>query len=441
MNRPPAQTATAASLRDYLFSLTLHGVKLGFDNIRRLLDAAGNPQDAYPTVHIAGTNGKGSVTAFLKAMLQAAGYRTGCFTSPHLIDVRERFQIDGALISDEDLDQAIAHFQRIAAPIDPPPTFFEMNTAIAFHAFALARVDVAIIETGMGGRLDSTNVIRPEATAITNIDLEHTQYLGDTLEKIAFEKAGILKHGVPVVIGERAQGPRGVLLERARALQSPAAVLDRDFTYALTGARPSQHFHYQSENLTLEKVPLALAGDHQGANAAIAATLAQTLGGKFPRLTEQSIAAGLANAAWPCRLEHFQVRPPNNAQDPLPVIIDVAHNVAGAQKLAKELDACVTILAIASDKDARGMIDALAPIASPLLLTTFDGKRALPLDALRQAAAHLPHISAPNLPEAIAQGLSRATPARPLLITGSIYTAGEARQLLVDAYRAPPLRF
>ncbi len=424
--------APALAPREYLFSLLMHGVKLGLENIRALLDAAGAPQDRYPTVHVAGTNGKGSVAAFLHAMFRAAGYRVGCFTSPHLIDVSERFQINGRPIDARELDAAIARFRSIAESLPRTPTFFEMNTAIAFQYFADAGVDVALIEVGMGGRFDSTNVILPKAAAITSIDLEHTEYLGDTLEKIAFEKAGIIKPGVPVVVGERKPGPLDVIRRRAADLGSPACVLGRDFQYTLSGETWRPRFTYRSPGLSLDTVPLALAGPYQGDNAAVAVCLAEQLRPRFPALDARAVARGLAEARWPCRLERV-------IEDP-PVIVDATHTLAGARFLTRVFDQCHVVFAVSCDKDARRMLDAIAPIARSLTLTVFEGKRAMPLDQLAAAAAS-PRETAPTLREAIARALPRATPECPLLITGSVFAAGEARRILIEHYGAPPLVF
>ncbi len=426
-------TYAASELREYLFSLTLHGVKLGLQNIRILLDAAGNPQDRYPTVHVAGTNGKGSVTAMVQAMLRAAGLRVGRFTSPHIMDLRERFQVGAVPISEEHLIEHIAYFRVLAERVNPPPTFFEMNTAIAFRHFEAARVDVAVIEVGMGGRLDSTNVITPAAAAITNIDLEHTQYLGDTLELIAAEKAGVVKPGVPLVVGETRPGPLAVILNRAAECAAPVSLLGRDFTYRLHGDPWRQRLDYCGTRLRFHDAPLGLAGVYQGENAAIAVALAEALQAQFPMLDEYAVREGLAAARWPCRMERVLENPP--------VIIDAAHNVAGARKLAESVGRCVIILAVASDKDARGMLAQLAPNTTGLILTAFSDKRALPLDALHELAADCPHECAPDLKTAIARGMAMASATSPLLIAGSIYTAGEARKILMDAYGAPPLLF
>jgi len=422
-----------SATRQYLFDLTLHGIKLGLENIQALCHAAGDPHRTYPTIHVGGTNGKGSVVAMCAAMLQAAGYRVGRFTSPHLIDVSERFLVDGEPIPEAALEENIAFFQRAAGSMAGTPTFFEMTTAIAFRYFAQAKVDVAIIEVGMGGRFDSTNVVAPVAVAITNIDLEHTAFLGDTLAKIAFEKAGIIKPGVPCVTAETRPEAFDVFTRRAAEENAPLLQLGHDFTADLGGTPWEQRFSFQSAALQLDSVPLSLAGRYQGENAAVATALATQLTGAFPDLNAAHIALGLATASWPCRIERVLDTPP--------VYIDVAHNGAGARKLAELFEECVVVFAASSDKDTGAMLAALQPCARHLILTEFDGKRTTPvgdLAALVETGACEVHVP---IAAAIARGLELATPECPLLITGSIYAAGEAREYLIREHSAKPLRF
>ncbi len=420
---------------DYLYSLELHGIKLGLENIRHLLSEGGDPHRAYPTVHVGGTNGKGSVVAMLDAMLRAAGYRTGRFTSPHLCSVRERFLIEGRRIHAEALDGHIEFFRAIAGRRGLRPTFFELGTAIAFRHFAEESVHVALIEVGMGGRFDSTNVIAPEAIGIANIALEHTKYLGDTLEAIAFEKAGILKQGVPAVTGETAAGPLGVIAARAKEVGCPLSVLDQDYRYTLERSPTASLFTYTSKDVALQECPLALPGEYQGMNAAIAVRMAEYLRVPFPRLTEACIVKGLGEAKWPCRLETVLESPK--------VIIDVAHNAAGAKELARALDVPgVLVLAIANDKDAGRIIEILSPKATTLILTSFAGARALSVADLCSRAGSAPHERCETLDEAVDLGMQFAQEQGvPLVIAGSMFTAGEARTILVERYGAPPLEF
>ncbi len=419
--------------REYLDSRLMHGIKLGLDNIRFLARAAGAPHTRFPSVHVAGTNGKGSVVAMLDAMFRAAGYCSGRFTSPHLIDLAERYVIDGVCIDDETSDRHIAFFEKAAESMPHSPTYFEVATAVAFRHFAERQVDVAIFEVGMGGRFDSTNIITPEAAAITNIELEHTKYLGDTREKIAFEKAGILKKGVPVVVAETRSGPLGVILERADELGCPVSLLERDFRYSVQGDPFALVFSYESETLTLGPVPLPLHGTYQGANAATAVALAELLGEKYPRLDPSAIATGIETARWPCRLEQVLDSPP--------VIVDTTHTAAGARELIEQVPACAVILAVSVDKNAAEMLASLDSIADTLILSQFNGARAMPVDTLSAAAGDRRQHRTQNLEEAIGFALDHASDSVPVLITGSVFTAGEARKILIEGYGAPPLQF
>jgi len=416
---------------EYLFNLEHHGIKLGLDNIRALLRAAGNPHRAFPSVHVAGTNGKGSVVALLAAIAGAAGYRVARFTSPHLIDIAERFTVGRENISHEELDAQIGFFRGVAGKMPNPPTFFEVATAVAFRWFADVKPDLAIVEVGMGGRLDSTNVVKPLVSAITTIDFDHMRYLGNTLEKIAYEKAGIIKPRTPVVIGEKKPGPREILLSRAKQMRSPVRLMGRDFSFITRGGAFDHEFEFRSGGLALGPVPLAVTGAFQGENAAVAVAVAERLCRALPRIGRNAIEHGLAAAHWPCRMEQV-------LDDP-PVIIDAAHNPAGAQKVAPGLANCITVLAMAADKDARGVIEALAPATKNFIFTRFNGTRSTPPETLAAEARNFPHTIEPSLQTALAVGMKLAHQGAPLLITGSIFTAGEARRILIDKYNAPSL--
>lgn len=422
-----------SAAREYLYSLEKFGIKLGLDNIRHLLAEGGDPHLAVPCIHVAGSNGKGSVLALLDAMLRAAGYTTARYTSPHLIRLNERFLHNATPIDDGVLDEHIAFFQGIAEAMDPPPTFFELVTAVAFRWFADIKPDLALIEVGLGGRFDSTNVIEPILTGITNIDLEHTEHLGETVEQIAFEKAGIVKPAVPLVLGETREDRRDVITQQAAFLQSPVTLLDRDFRYTLAGDAFDQQFTYEGERWRIGPVRLGLCGSYQGPNAAVATAMAEWLAQDLPQLTPEAVAAGLKAARWPCRLERV-------LDDP-PVIIDVAHNAAGALRLGEQLGRCVVVLAVSGDKAAHEMIGALAPHAETLILTEFTGHRAMPVDILAECAGSVPHVKCSHLHEAIELGIEKATPDAPLVITGSVFTAGEARGILMRDHGAHPPAF
>lgn len=417
--------------RDYLAALEFHGIKLGLDNIHGLLNHAGNPQENYPTIHVAGTNGKGSVIAFLDAMLRTAGYRTGRFTSPHLIDVTERFLVDGQPIPDPALNLQIECFRHIAEENDIQVTYFEMVTAIAFNYFDDANVDVALIEVGMGGRFDATNVLNPIATAITPIDLDHMQYLGETLEEIAGEKAGILKPAVPAIIGEIRPEAQTVLISRAKEIGAPTTILGQDVQFR----PPSDEnpFRYESDTLSIEADCLGLPGDHQAQNAAIATALAESIRGQFPDLIPAMIEAGLTAARWPCRLEHVLDAPP--------MMIDAAHNPAALEAVAKVLPKSIVVLAVSNDKHARAMVQIAERFAQELVLSQYKGSRAMPPEELAKFVSDCPWKTAPSIEAAIDLSIPRSSERCPLVIVGSIFAAGEARRYLIDKYGAPPLRF
>jgi dihydrofolate synthase/folylpolyglutamate synthase len=416
-----------------LSSLELHGIKLGLETISQLLEAGGNPHLEYPTIHVAGTNGKGSVVAMLDAMLRAAGYTTARFTSPHLVDLNERFLFNAAPISDAELESELRWHHDLIETWTFRPTFFEVVTSIAFRWFASKKPDAALIEVGLGGRLDSTNVVTPDACAITSIDYDHMRYLGDTLELIAAEKAGILKTGVPCIVSETKEGPLRVIDEIASERGTPLSVLNEDFDFTISGPAFEQRISYQSPQIELTDVPLALPGRHQGSNAATAIALAEILFDRYPSLDVEAIKTGLGNAKWPGRLERVLDNPP--------VILDVAHNVAGARTAAEAFEQCVVILAVSSDKNAAEMIHHFSRVARPLILTQFQGPRATPIEVLAESSPDHSFLTSPSIADAIDRGLELATPKCPLLITGSVFTVGEAREILIAEHGAPPITF
>jgi len=409
----PALRSPRARLDD----LILHGIKLGLDNIRALLAAAGNPERAYPCLHVAGTNGKGSVLAFLDAMLLSAGYRTGRFTSPHLIHLNERFMISGVPLDDDTLDRTLDTLLDAADAAGIQPTYFELCTAAAFLAFREAEVDCALIEVGMGGRYDSTNVIDPLASAVVSIGLDHTQYLGSTLAAIASEKAGIIKPGRPVIVGPLDPEALAPVLQAAAQAGAPALIPGRDYTIQIGGDPWHPTVSVQAEGFDLPETPLALAGPHQPANAAVAAMLAHTLRDAYPRLTLEHIRNGLTQAVWPCRLERV-------CSDP-PVFIDAAHNPDGMRHYPALFPSAVVVAAFSDDKDAEGMLEELAKFACPLILSEYTGKRCASAAGLATTAPEA--IVLPELANALPHAMALASARHPVLITGSIYLAGEAR--------------
>jgi dihydrofolate synthase / folylpolyglutamate synthase len=416
---------------EYLFGLEFHGHKLGLDNIRVITDALGRPQDAYPSVAVAGTNGKGSVCAMASAALSAAGYRTGCYTSPHLVRIEERFTIDGAHVTPAELEEVVEHLRvlidrlRKGGPLQATPTFFEVATAAAFEIFRRRDVQVAVLEVGMGGRLDATSVASPRAGAITNIALDHQQYLGGTLEAIAAEKAGIAKPGMPLVCGERAAGPLAVIA--AACARSGARFVD-----AAEGASVQATMTDGETAMTLRTpagaygpLTLGLRGRHQVQNALVAARLLEVLSGEGLAVPPAAIERGLRQARWPGRLDWRRLA------DGRRVLLDAAHNEAGAAALAEYLREALPggrqplVFGAMRDKDYGGMLRRLLPCASRVVLTAPPTPRAADPGALRAAALAIDpgaDVLVAADPEGALDAAWSAGPA--ITVAGSIFLLG-----------------
>jgi dihydrofolate synthase / folylpolyglutamate synthase len=395
----------------YLFGLEQFGIKFGLENISTLLAHLGHPERAFPTVHIAGTNGKGSVTAMVDAALRAAGHRSARYTSPHLVHVRERFVVDGQPVKDAALIDAIADVRgavgelRSTGTLEGEPTFFEATTAVAFELFRRAGVDVAVIEVGLGGRLDATNVITPMAAAITSIGFDHERYLGTSLREIAIEKAGIIKRGVPVVVGDLPP-------EARRAVEEIAEARGAELVIA-TEARLTPH------------VPLALRGRHQEKNAAVAAAILDVVDARGMTVPPAAVVDGLTHVTWPGRLDLRSFGAGREA------LLDAAHNPDGAAALAAYLaeswpERPPLVFAAMSDKDARGMFRALLPAVGSLVLTRASNPRSAEPAALAAQAREV----APALPLAIEPSRTAALHAAwrqspRIVVAGSIFLLGD----------------
>jgi dihydrofolate synthase/folylpolyglutamate synthase len=396
----------------YLFSLEQFGIKFGLENIGAVLARLGHPERAFRSVHVAGTNGKGSVTAMVDAALRAAGHRSARYTSPHLVDLTERFVIDGQRIARatlieviEDVRTAIESLRRDGT-LDVQPTFFEVTTASAFELFRRAGVDIAVLEVGLGGRLDATNVVQPPAllaTAITSIAFDHQQYLGPTLRDIALEKAGIIKAGVPVVLGPLEPEALTAIEDVARERGAPVVRVTGNET---------------------DDLAIGLRGSHQVHNAAIAVRLLQILGAGGLGVSRQALAAGLANPDWPGRLE---VRRMSDGRE---VLLDAAHNPAGAQALASYLrsdpPARPLVFAAMRDKDIAGMFAPLLPLVSSLIVTRASNPRSAEPEALAAQA----RLVAPGLTVAIEPDVTAALAAAwrqapRIVVAGSIFLLGD----------------
>ncbi len=418
---------------DYLFSLEKLGMKFGLENMRHLCAALGQPQEAFTSVIVAGTNGKGSVTAMTEAALRAAGHRSARYTSPHLVRLEERFLIDGQEVATGALRDAAARVQGAAeqlvtsGTLDAPPTFFECTTAIAFELFRDSRTELAILEVGLGGRLDATNVVTAVAGAITSIDLDHEAQLGPTLVSIAREKAGIIKRGMPIVCGPLAPEADRVIedtcIERhARLVRSADAVrmqqLERHAgTVSVTTPRRSF------------ETGLALEGRHQMQNAAVAIALLEELDGLGWKVTDGGMREGIGGAVWPGRLERF-------SSGGVEILLDAAHNPAGARALAAHLrdigwSGITLVFGAMHDKDARGMIEALAPLCSSIVCTTPATPRARPAAELARLAREAPGgavVQIVDPPEAALSGAIARE--RPIVVAGSMFLIGPLRAIL-----------
>lgn len=389
----------------WLHGVQRFGIKLGLENARRLFAALEVAKLDARIVHIAGTNGKGSTCAIAAAICQAHGYRTGLFTSPHLISFRERIRVNGEMIGQCDLAESLTRIRELVSSWEPHPTFFEIATALALLHFKQERCDLVVLETGMGGRLDATNALQPAVCAITPIDFDHQQWLGSTLEQIASEKAGIIKPRVPVVSAKQQPDAERVIRRRAKECEAPLRFVTE----------------------TALEYPVALAGKHQRENAALA--VAALRDGKI-EVDEIALAKGLASVEWPARFQRLEER----------MVLDGAHNPAGARVLVETWleqfanERATIVAGMLRDKDAIGFWQIVTPIAAHVVLPMFHSERAFSPSELRsvieQAAPHLTVKTASGIEEAlrIAQQLGG-----PVLITGSLHFAGETLAFLRGA--------
>lgn len=429
------------SALERLFALEQFGIKLGLDNIRALLAALGHPEQAWPSIHIGGTNGKGSVAAMVERALRASGLRTGRYTSPHLDRVEERVAINGAPIDRATFERVTADVFDVVdrllqdsrrsrsegGPVPPKPlsgegglsvtpTFFEVSTAVAFEIFRREHVDVAIVEVGLGGRFDATNVLTPKISAITSIALDHERHLGHTLSDIAFEKAGIAKPGVPLVIG-----------------RLPTEAAARVARVAADVGAPIVDAHASRTDRKWPALTLALPGRHQLENAAVAVAILERWSAFVSEVSTEAIVTGLTECEWPARLEWLRL--PRGGE----VLIDAAHNPAGAEALASYLKDTSSprlpiVFAAMADKDVAGMITALLPVASLFVATTVPHSRARPADEMaaeiRQYAPGMRVIAAAPPEAAVARALEHSPK---VAAAGSIYMVGPLRARLIEA--------
>jgi len=409
--------------------------KFNLENITILLERLGRPDRAYPLVHTAGTNGKGSTAAFMERILREAGFRTGLNTSPHLERINERIRISGEEISDERFAEVFTRIHRVIeellaeGKLRAHPTYFECVTALAFEAFAQERVEFAVIEVGLGGRLDATNVVMPVVSIITRIDFDHENYLGHSLKEIAGEKAGILKPQVPVVIAEQFAEAREVILARAKELHCP--VVETFAAYSVKDEVMEKGFVRATVSSTGENKSFVLRphlpGRFQLQNALNALAAARILQDRGYRVSDENIVNGIAAAEWPGRLERLQIRPD--------VYLDGAHNPGAARELAKFLEETFAgrkiylIYGAMRDKAVDEVTGLLFPHVHEVIFTQPSTPRAVSAAQLAEMAGdHASRFSIiRNAEEAMETVLAQARPEDAIFITGSLYLVGELR--------------
>lgn len=414
---------------DYLYGLQYIGIKLGLDNITSLLDLLGRPQARFKSVHIAGSNAKGSTAAFIASILQAAGYRVGLYTSPHLIDFTERIKVNAEPVSPQEV---IRLTRLIRGLIDnnpcfcAHPTFFEFTTAMAMCYFADAGVDIAVVETGMGGRLDATNVLYPLLSIITGISLEHQQYLGHNLAEIAHEKAGIIKPGGLVLSGVEETEARNVIEEECKNKQAELCSLCPNFNWhSKDSSLEGQRFELNTPQTRYTDLQIGLLGDFQLRNAALAVAAVELLGKQGLTINESAVRDGLAGTKWPGRMQLVSQKPY--------ILLDGAHNPRASRAVALNLpnlleyDRLILILGILKDKDVAGIIGEWINSADVFILTKPDSERAAdPEDLARLIPSHKQVVLKDSIKQAISHAKDLADDATLICITGSLYTVGEA---------------
>lgn len=440
---------TYAEAIQFLYSLRWFGAKFGLENTLKLAALAGNPQNQLRFIHVAGTNGKGSTCAMLESIYRAAGFRVGLFTSPHLVSFRERIQVNRELISEADVVRLVEELRLLVATGVPPaqtaerrsldrpgpgatvlqradqeigaplggqeahPTFFEFITVMALRYFAGQQCDLAIWETGLGGRLDATNIVTPLASVITNVQYDHEKWLGDTLPQIAAEKAGIIKPGIPAITAATEPEAVRVIQETARSRHAPLK-----FVTAADIQRPP-----------LEEIEVPLLGEHQRLNAALALAVVRTLAEQMP-VGDAAIRAGLSRLQWPGRLQLI-VQPSGRK-----ILLDGAHNVAGAETLAGAMKQYfpsaipALVLGILQDKDCEQMCLKLAPLAGHIVTVPVASERTASPEALRDACRKANPAAQVTACPSLADALSQVGDASFVIITGSLYLVGEAMELL-----------
>jgi dihydrofolate synthase/folylpolyglutamate synthase len=411
---------------DYLYGLEKFGMIFGLTQVERILSATGNPHKEIQAIHIGGTNGKGSTAAMMSSILQKEGYRVGLYTSPHLVRFTERIKVNGKEIEEEEVT-ALTEWMRKeieTAGIAAPFTFFDFTTAMALHYFKQKLVDLAVLEVGLGGRLDSTNVVDPLLSVITNVEKDHEEHLGRTILKIAREKAGIIKKGRPLITAVTQPHVLRLFSKVCQENGTPFFRVGKEFRYTRGG---DGDFNYEGLNRKLWSVHLNLKGFHQVINAATAFGAMEVLEDLGYRVSTDAMIDGVKEVEWPGRLEMVSSSPG--------VILDGAHNPAGALVLKESLEKefqfqhLILLIGIMRDKDIRSMLHFLGPLADHIILTRPHTDRATPPLLLKKMLGRSGKKAeiVEDLNDAIERGLSLVEKEDLLCITGSLYTVGEAR--------------
>ncbi|MBN1563129.1 MAG: bifunctional folylpolyglutamate synthase/dihydrofolate synthase [Anaerolineae bacterium] len=442
---------------DYLYSFINWEVErhvryapevMTMDRPRQVLAALGNPHENYPVIHVTGTKGKGSVGAMCASALRAAGLRTGLYSSPHLQDFRERFRINNLLISQDDFTALVNEMRPVIDTV-PDITWFEITTALAFLYFAQQNVDAAVIEVGLGGRLDATNVVTPVVSVITSLSYDHTHLLGDSLASIAREKGGIIKPGVPVVSAPQPAEALDVLTEIAAERNAPLTLVGRDCLFTLQSSTLARtEFLAGPAGQLAESYCTKLTGEHQAINATVALAALDHARQAGVAITPEAIRAGFAEVDWPGRLEVVPYQPT--------LVLDAAHNGASARRLRAALDELfpqrplVLIFGASADKDVSGMFKELLPIVDHLIVTQAIHPRAFAPDELAALARQQAYPGSIDQIPVVDQALDRATELAGdkgmICTTGSLFIVGEMRTLcglpvghVTEPRSAPPI--
>ena len=419
---------------DKIYKLGRFGIKLELDTIANILKLLNNPQKNYHLVHVAGTNGKGSTATYIASILRKAGFKTGLYTSPHLVKFNERISIDGENISN---DQVVEAYEAVNA-VDigkRKATFFEIATAMGFYHFSKKKVDWAVIETGMGGRFDATNIIKPQVSVITNLSIEHTDYLGNTIKDLAKEKGGIIKENTPVVTGVSQPSGIFVIQQVAKEKSSDLFIYKKHFS---TRKNPRQDtYTYNGLTKRFNHLIKPLPGEHQKENLSLALAACELIFKKFKKaddryhLNEALIKKGLAAAKWPGRLEHVMEKPL--------VILDGAHNLQAAKVLGKYLSSTLKnrkltlVIGILDDKPYEKMLKNLVPCAQNIIITKAKIDRSLEPSVLKKAAQQFtkhPINIIEDVKEAVSHAINTSNDKDAVCIAGSLYVAGEAKEKL-----------